>query len=56
MPLTSLSYESRLKAIGLTTSTERRQRADKIQLFMIMNGVDNILTEANACQLSNYLF
>jgi len=37
-----LSYESRLKTLGLTTLAERRQRGDMIQLFKIMNGVDNI--------------
>jgi len=36
-----LSYENRLKALGLTTLVERRQRGDMIQLFKIFHGVDN---------------
>ena len=44
------SYEKRLKALGLTTLVERRQRGDMIQLFKIFNGVDK-LERGNRFQL-----
>ena len=38
--ISNLSYEDLLKALDLTTFTERRKRGDMIQLFKIMYGAD----------------
>ncbi|MES9905174.1 MAG: reverse transcriptase family protein [Sedimenticola sp.] len=38
--LSSLSYEERLKNLGLPTLIYRRDRADMVQLYKIMNGFD----------------
>lgn len=38
--ISSLSYEERLKNLGLPTLIYRRERADMVQLFKIMNGFD----------------
>jgi hypothetical protein len=35
------NYEDRLKALGLTTLVERRQRGDAIQIYKFMHGMDN---------------
>ncbi len=40
--ISNLSYEDRLKNLGLTTLTERRQRGDMIQLYKIMHGVEQL--------------
>jgi len=40
--LRKIIYEKRLKALDLTTLTERRQRGDMIQLYKIFNGKDTI--------------
>ena len=40
--LRSLSYEERLEAWGLTTLAERRSRGDLIQMYKVMNGLENI--------------
>ena len=40
--LRKIIYEKRLKALDLTTLTERRQRDDMIQLYKIFNGKDTI--------------
>jgi hypothetical protein len=42
--LKKISYENRLKALDLTTLSERRQRGDMIQLYKIFNGIDKLET------------
>ena len=37
-----LSYEERLRALGLTSLEYRRERADMIQVYKIMHGIDKI--------------
>ena len=37
-----LNNEERLKALDLTTLSERRQRGDTIQIFKIFHGIDKI--------------
>ena len=37
-----LSYEERLKECGLTTLETRRLRGDQVEVFMILNGCENI--------------
>ena len=39
------TYENRLKTLGLTTLTDRRQRGDMIQLFKIFNNIDKLETK-----------
>ena len=39
------TYENRLKTLGLTTLTVRRQRGDMIQLFKIFNNIDKLETK-----------
>jgi len=39
--LSHLSYEDRLKALKLTTLTERRLRGDLIQVFKLVKGIDS---------------
>ena len=43
--LRNISYEMRLKECGLTTLETRRLRGDQIEVFKILNGYENILTE-----------
>ena len=38
--LRSLNYEKRLKALDLTTLSERIQRGDMVQIFKIFHGID----------------
>ena len=40
--LRDLSYESRLLQCGLTTLETRRLRGDKIEVFKIMNGDEDV--------------
>ncbi len=40
MDLTSLPYHERLKILGLPTLEYRRLRADMIQVYKILNGID----------------
>ena len=51
--LRNLSYESRLKRIGLQTLKTRRLRGDLIEVFKILNGFDlldtNIVTLDTQC-------
>ena len=37
-----LSYPERLKKLGLPTLEYRRQRADVLQVFKILQGTDNV--------------
>ena len=41
-----LSYEDRLKALGLYSLEERRRRGDQIQVYKIMNGYGDILPDS----------
>ena len=38
-----LDYESRLKRVGLTTLETRRLRADMLEVYKIMNGMEGII-------------
>ena len=38
----SLEYEERLRVLGLTTLEERRKRGDLIQIYKIINGIDEV--------------
>ena len=38
----SLKYEDRLRALGLTTLEERRKRGDLIQIYKIINGIEDV--------------
>jgi hypothetical protein len=40
--LRNISYEMRLKECGLTTLKTRRLRGDQIEVFIILNGYENI--------------
>ncbi|CAL4249629.1 unnamed protein product [Meganyctiphanes norvegica] len=40
--LRGLTYEQRLKQLGLTTLEERRRRGDLIEVYKIMHGVDRV--------------
>ena len=40
--LRNISYEMRLKECGLTTLETRRLRGDQIEVFLILNGYENI--------------
>ena len=40
--LIDLSYKERLRECGLTTLEARRLRGDQIEVFMILNGHENI--------------
>ena len=40
--LRNISYEMRLKECGLTTPETTRLRGDKIEVFKILNGYENI--------------
>ena len=40
--LRDLNYEERLKERGLTTPETRQLRGDKIEIFKILNGYENI--------------
>ena len=40
--LRNISYEMRLKECGLTTPETRRLRGDQIEVFLILNGYENI--------------
>lgn len=37
-----LSYEQRLKSLGLPTLIYKRERLDMVQLFKILNGYDHV--------------
>ena len=39
------SYEEKLKKVGLTTLTERRERGDAIETFKILNGFNKVEKE-----------
>ena len=39
--MSDLSYEQRLKSLGMTTLFERRMRGDLIEAFKIINGFNN---------------
>ena len=39
--MSDLSYEKRLKSLGMTTLFERRMRGDLIEAFKIINGFNN---------------
>ena len=43
--LKDLPYEARLRELGLPTLEYRRERADQIQVYKILHGIDNIETE-----------
>ena len=40
--LRGLTYEQRLKQLGLTTLEERRRRGDLIEVYKIMHGIDKV--------------
>ena len=40
--LRHMSYEERLEALGLTTLEVRRKRGDLIQIYKIINGVEEV--------------
>ena len=40
-----LPYEARLRELGLPTLEYRRERADQIQVYKIIHGIDKIETE-----------
>ena len=40
--LKNLKYAERLKALNLTTLTERRRRGDLIQFFKIVKGIERV--------------
>jgi len=40
--LKNMSYQERLKILGLTTLKSRRLRGDLIEVFKIVKGFDNI--------------
>ncbi len=40
--LRALSYEDRLKKLGLTTLEVRRKRCDLIQIYKIKNGIEEV--------------
>ena len=42
----TLTYEERLKALGLPTLIYRRERADMVQLYKIMNQIDKVHLQA----------
>ena len=48
-----LSYPERLKKLGLPTLEYRRQRADVLQVFKILQGIDNVDSD-NFLKLSSY--
>ena len=43
--LKDLPYEARLRELGLPTLEYRRERADQIQVYKIIHGIDKIETE-----------
>ena len=52
--LRKLSYEERLQKFGLTTLEERRQRGDMIEVFKLLEGIENVdynqfFTSATTC-------
>ena len=49
--LSHLTYESRLKALGLTTLEERRTRGDMIETYKILKGYDQINTKKSFFEL-----
>ena len=40
--LRKLNYEARLQKLGLTTLTERRHRGDMIEVFKLLEGIEDI--------------
>ena len=56
--LTDLSYQERLKECDLTTLETRRLRGYQIEVFMILNGYENIDRNMDQCRLDirKYLF
>jgi hypothetical protein len=48
--LKALTYEEKLKELGLTTLEERRQQADMVQVYKIVNGKDMVDSQT-WCQL-----
>jgi len=40
--LRKLNYEARLQKLGLTTLKERRHRGDMIEVFKLLEGIENI--------------
>ena len=51
--LKKISYENRLKALDLTTLSERRQRGDMIQLYKIFNGIYKLETNKTIAAQQN---
>ena len=56
LPKSKLSYEDKLKQIGLTTLKERRLRGDLIQLFKVLKGYDKVNWYAGPKQSSTLNF
>ena len=40
--LSELTYEDRLREMGLTTLQDRRERGDLITLYKIVNGIEKL--------------
>jgi len=50
-----LSYEERLRKLGLTTLKERRQRGDMIEVFKLLEGIENVDCNHYFLYVSNHL-
>ena len=51
--ISHLTYEDRLKCLGLTTLEKRRKRGDMIEVFKLLKGYDLLRMEGNFLKLDN---